>query len=238
MTLSKNHQVQPIQAGQLPGKPYGYMNRVSGRSTSSFLSISHHPHHHTTKSTTTFPPKAQTIPYYPTLISTPPHLHCTTVRHPNMTIIGEVKAEDMQLVVMRPDLHEDLPEFERVKVESPPPVVKDVQLARAYGVAGTVESDHPQEITSWYIQGVGDLEAGCAQCVHANRSVRAKPFFAECKTYGTLQSGACGSCVMKHDAAGCSLSKSCTFLLFPMSRTTLMSWRHQKVLGAALSTPS
>ncbi|ELR08277.1 hypothetical protein GMDG_08626, partial [Pseudogymnoascus destructans 20631-21] len=77
-----------------------------------------------------------------------------------MTVIGEIKPQDMALVEIRADLHDDLPEYERVKIPSLPPIVVGVELARPYSVAGVVESDHPQQTTAWYIQAVGDMDAG------------------------------------------------------------------------------
>ncbi|OBT60325.1 hypothetical protein VE03_10188 [Pseudogymnoascus sp. 23342-1-I1] len=128
-----------------------------------------------------------------------------------MTVIGEIKPHDMALVDIRPDLHDDLPEFERVKLPSLPLVVVGVELARPYGVAGVVESDHPQQTTAWYIQAVGDMDAGCDQCVHDRASTRARPFFSTCHHYGELQEGACGNCAMKHKLAACSLSHKKTW---------------------------
>jgi hypothetical protein len=124
-----------------------------------------------------------------------------------MTVIGEIKPQDMALVEIRPDLHDGLPEYERVKIPSLPPIVVGVELARPYGVASVVESDHPQQTTAWYIQAVGDMDAGCDQCVHDQGSARARPFFSACHHYGELQEGACGNCAMKHKSAACSLSK-------------------------------
>jgi hypothetical protein len=74
-----------------------------------------------------------------------------------------------------------------------------VNLARGYEGPGEVVVTHPQELAAWYIQASGNTTTPeCDQCVHADESSRARPFFRFCVVSGALQGGACGSCVLKH----------------------------------------
>lgn len=126
-----------------------------------------------------------------------------------MPVIGEVLEGDLKTVRVREDLRETLSAYDLGSApSSEDEVLMVVNLARGYEGPGEVVVTHPQELAAWYIQASGNTTTPeCDQCVHADESARARPFFRFCVVSGALQGGACGSCVLKHSAAGCSLSK-------------------------------
>ncbi|OBT89438.1 hypothetical protein VE02_02020 [Pseudogymnoascus sp. 03VT05] len=100
-----------------------------------------------------------------------------------MPVIGEVLEGDLKKVQVRKDLRDTLSAYDLGSApSSEDEILLPVNLAQGY--------ESPGEVV----------------CVHADDSSRARPFFRFCVVSGALQGGACGSCVLKHNAAGCSFS--------------------------------
>ncbi|ELR06027.1 hypothetical protein GMDG_07738 [Pseudogymnoascus destructans 20631-21] len=129
-----------------------------------------------------------------------------------MPVVGEVTEGNLKMVQVREDLRDSLAYDLGSAPSSEDEVLMEVELERGYEGPGEVVVTHPQELAAWYIQASGRTTSPeCDQCVHANGSNRAHPFFLFCVVSGALQGGACGSCVLKHNAAGCSFSTTKTW---------------------------
>ncbi|ELR01921.1 hypothetical protein GMDG_05099 [Pseudogymnoascus destructans 20631-21] len=129
-----------------------------------------------------------------------------------MPVVGEVTEGNLKMVQVCEDLRDSLSAYNLGSApSSEDEVLMEVELERGYEGPGEVVVTHPQELAAWYIQASGHTSPECDQCVHANGSNRARLFFLFCVVSGALQGGACCSCVLKHNAAGCSFSTAKTW---------------------------
>jgi hypothetical protein len=115
--------------------------------------------------------------------------------------VGEVKAEDLKMIITEKSLRDMIPEHDTIPEFDPLPV----KCFREWGEAGLVQMTHPQDVTAVYLHSAPSSvshEVKCNGCKKAK-----KPYFEECRTNKAVQGGACSNCVMKHHAAYCSWSR-------------------------------
>ncbi|ELR02454.1 hypothetical protein VC83_07162 [Pseudogymnoascus destructans] len=136
-----------------------------------------------------------------------------------MPAVGQVFVEDLSEVFVDANIHIYLPPAARESLPRPLPMLAPrVYMTVPYGTPGNVRLEHLQEIAGFYIQAAGENVArvsqvrsmGCEQCdaAYGEEGSRQIPFFTVCISFGNVQGGACASCVMKHQAAACSLHSS------------------------------
>jgi hypothetical protein len=128
-------------------------------------------------------------------------------------IVGEVQADDLRVIVPRSEhtLRNAMSPADQAKVPHPRPQLSSVTCDKPYDNPGNVNITQTQEIAAVYIQAASPMdsdEGACNQCIAAfnvpAHQEHRPYFFADCKSYETLQGGACANCVMKHRAAYCS----------------------------------
>ena len=102
-----------------------------------------------------------------------------------------------------------------------------------------LNNTHPQRASALLIQAIGsDNPVRCQKCTSngGTGSDRLNWVFWDCRSYSEAQGGACGSCVWRQDAAGCSERKALTPYVTGLLLTMLIDMSNQA--GSSSSSPS